>query len=173
MIRVAGIEKNSIVDGEGFRYAIFTQGCYHNCPGCHNPESHSFDGGTLVDYREILKDLKEDILLDGITLSGGDPLFQAKELIELTKEAVKLGLTVWLYTGFRFEEALDVINNRPSRMNKDMIELLKLVDVIVDGEYIQEKRTLSMPFRGSTNQRVIYCKKSLEENKIIEKETFE
>ena len=124
----------------------------------------------LIIFFNVLNDIKDNFLLDGVTFSGGDPLFQAKELIDLAKNIIDLGLNIWIYTGFRFEEILDALNNKTSRINKDMLELIKLVDVVVDGEYMQDKRTLTLPFRGSTNQRLVDCKKSLSENRIIEKE---
>lgn len=105
-IRIAGIEDESIVDGPGIRMVIFTQGCNHNCIGCHNPESHSFHGGELIDVEDILNMIKENPLLDGITLSGGEPFEQALECSILAKEVKKLGLNVITYTGYTFEEIL-------------------------------------------------------------------
>lgn len=147
-IRIAGIEPESYVDGEGIRYAIFMQGCLRNCKGCHNPETHALDGGKVIDTAEIISAIRKNPLLTGITLSGGEPLLQIAPAVELAKTAKNLGLDVWLYTGYKFEEI-------PS----DAHELLKFVDVVVDGEYIEELRDLDLEFRGSKNQRIIYLRR--------------
>lgn len=170
MVRIASIEKESIVDGEGIRYTIFTQGCNHNCLGCHNPKTHDFKGGYEVDDIEIFNDILENPLLDGITLSGGDPFFQAKQLIRLVKSVKENGYTVWAYTGFTFEEFLKYINKEPcdKRINDSMIDILKYIDVVVDGPFILDKRTVEALYRGSTNQRLIDVNKSLDNNKVVE-----
>lgn len=170
MIRIAGIEKESTVDGEGVRYVIFTQGCNHNCPGCQNPQTHSFTDGNDVEITELLTDILINPLLDGITLSGGDPFFQAKECEKLALAVKKQGLTVWAYTGFIFEEFIKFIENKPcdKRINKDMIKLLKTVDILVDGPFIIDKKSLDCIFRGSSNQRLIDVKQSLKKKKAIE-----
>lgn len=171
MLRIAGIEKDSIVDGIGLRYVIFLQGCNHRCKDCHNPESHDFEGGKLVDETTLLVEIKEQLeILDGITLSGGDPLFQAKELINFVKQCKKLNINIWLYTGFIFDEFIKFKNKLQcdERINQDMIDLLELIDVVVDGPFISEYKTLEKPFIGSSNQRIIQCNESLLQNKIIE-----
>ena len=147
-IRIAGIVPESYVDGEGIRFTIFMQGCLRNCNGCHNPETHALDGGKVIDTAEIIAEIKKNPLLTGITLSGGEPLLQIAPALELAKTAKNLGLDVWLYTGYKIE-------NIPS--NAD--ELLKFVDVVVDGEYIEELRDLELEFRGSKNQRIIYLRR--------------
>ena len=143
-IRIAGIEPESIVDGAGLRYAIFLQGCTRHCKGCHNSTTHALKGGKLVDTSEIIVDFKRNHLLDGITLTGGEPLLQIDAATELAKAAQDWGLNVWLYTGYDFEEIPQ--------------ELLKYVDVVVDGAYIEELRNLELEFRGSENQRIIKLK---------------
>ncbi len=160
MLRIAGIEKESITDGVGIRYTVFTQGCKHKCLGCHNPETHDINGGYDIAIDEIIEDLKSNPLLDGITLSGGDPFFQAKECTELLVRIRKelKHLNVWAYSGFTFEQLL---------RNKDMREMLELVDVLVDGRFVLERRTLESRFKGSENQRIIDVRKSLENNKVI------
>lgn len=142
------LEKDSIANGEGIRTVIWTQGCSHNCKGCHNPETHSFTAGFAVDVEDIKKELDNLIDQDGITLSGGDPLFQIDSSLEIVKHARKLGLNVWVYTGFTFEQ-LQVMNN-PKYM-----ELLRNIDVLVDGKFILEEKSLNLKFRGSRNQRII------------------
>ncbi|MBQ7704408.1 MAG: anaerobic ribonucleoside-triphosphate reductase activating protein [Selenomonadaceae bacterium] len=147
-IRIAGIVEESYVDGEGIRFAIFMQGCLRNCKGCHNPETHALDGGKILDTEEIIAKIKKNPLLTGITLTGGEPLLQIAPALELAKNARNLGLDVWLYTGYKFEE-----------IPNDAAELLNFVDVVVDGEYIEELRDLDLKFRGSKNQQIIYLRR--------------
>ena len=170
MIRVASITPESTVDGEGWRYVIFTQGCNHNCKGCHNPQTHSFDGGYLMNTDDILKEVMDNPLLDGITLSGGDPFFQAKELLELVRELKKNCYSIWAYTGFVFDKFLDFIANKDTdkRINKDMIELLNYIDVVVDGPFIESKKTFTCEYRGSSNQRLVDVRESLDKKTVVE-----
>lgn len=170
MIKISGIEKNSIVDGEGWRYAIFTQGCNHKCKGCHNPHTWDFNGGKEFDEYEALEEIKSNYMLDGITLTGGDPFFQAGELLEFTKKVREMGLSVWAYTGFNFEEFLLFKNNCKcdNRINIHMINLLEYIDVLVDGPFVESKKSMECLYRGSTNQRIIDVKQSLDKNTIIE-----
>ncbi len=158
-IRLASKELlvDSIVDGEGLRSVIWTQGCSHHCKECHNPETWDFNTGTLVDIEDIKKEIDNLSLQDGITLSGGDPFFQAKACTEIAKYAKEKGLNVWAYTGFLFENLLKV---------EDMKELLKYVDVLVDGPFILEQRSLTLSYRGSSNQRIINVPKSLKDGKV-------
>ncbi len=151
-IRIAGIEEESIVDGPGIRFVVFTQGCNHNCLGCHNPETHSFDGGELVDIESIVNRIKENPLLDGITLSGGEPFEQSVECSILAKEVRGLGLNVVTYTGYTFEEIL---------RNKKFRDLLLQTDLLIDGKFDISKKSMMLQFRGSTNQRIIEVKKYL------------
>ncbi|MBQ3169817.1 MAG: anaerobic ribonucleoside-triphosphate reductase activating protein [Clostridia bacterium] len=163
IIRIAGIENDSIVDGPGFRLAVFTQGCPHHCPGCHNPETHPFDKGKEVDTEKIIRMMEDNPLLDGITLSGGDPFCQPKACAELSKAAKGMGLNVWAYSGWTFEELLKM-----SETNGDIMEFLENTDVLIDGPFILAQRTLELRFRGSKNQRQIDVKKSLAEGKAVE-----
>lgn len=158
-IRIAGTVNDSIVDGPGFRFTVFTQGCPHRCEGCHNPETHDFKGGKIVDTAEIIREFKENILLDGITLSGGDPFCQCEACTVLAREAHASGLNVWTYTGYTFEE---LIGGR-----EDWKALLNETDVLVDGRFILAKRSLECRFRGSTNQRLINVPKSIIEGKAV------
>ncbi len=139
-IRIAGIVPESYVDGEGIRYAIFMQGCERNCKGCHNPKTHSLDGGKVVDTSELIAEFKSNPILSGITLTGGEPLLQVDAAIELAKAAKDYGLSVWLYTGFKFAEV--------------PFELLKFVDVVADGEYVEDLMDLELEFCGSSNQQI-------------------
>ena len=145
-IRIAGLTNDSIVDGKGFRFVIFTQGCLHHCKGCHNPETWAMDGGNLIDIDEIKEKVAKNGLLDGITFSGGDPFYQPKPCAEIAKWAKERDLNIWAYTGFLYEELV----NMP-----EVKEFLDLVDVLVDGPFILEEKSLLLNFRGSKNQRVI------------------
>lgn len=146
LMRVYGIVDDSIVDGPGFRLAVFAQGCPHDCPGCHNPESHSMDGGTLRDTSEIVALMDANPLLDGITLTGGEPFMQCEACRELSRAAHARGLNVWCYTGYLYEQLLE---------RTDARALLDEVDVLVDGPFVLGERSLELRFRGSRNQRVI------------------
>ncbi len=169
MIRVADIYKESIVDGEGYRMAIFLQGCNHHCKGCHNPQTWDFNGGTEMEISDIIDMYNSDIM-DGITLSGGDPFFQADKLQELFNYCEDKSVSLWAYTGFIFDEFLKYINNEPcdNRINDSMINMLKYTEVVVDGPFILEQRTVEALYRGSTNQRLVDVKKSLAENRVVE-----
>lgn len=153
-IRIFGTAEDSIVDGPGIRFAVFTQGCPHHCPGCHNPESHSFEGGRTADTQEIIAQMVTNPLLDGLTLSGGDPLCQPEACLELAQAAHGAGLNVWCYTGYTWEALLQ--ENDPARM-----ALLQAVDVLVDGPFVLAQRSLELKFCGSRNQRLIDVRKSL------------
>lgn len=162
-IRLASpiLQSDSIVDGEGIRAVLWTQGCKHNCLGCHNPNTHSFEKGFLVDIQEIKEQIDALEGQDGITFSGGDPMYQVEECLELAKYIKSKKLNIWLYTGFTYEVLLKLSNDNPK-----ILELLKLIDVLVDGPFILEKRSLDCIFRGSTNQRIIDVKNSLKQRKV-------
>lgn len=149
LIRLAGVEPESIVDGRGFRYVIFVQGCPHHCPGCHNPQTHSFEGGILESPERFLSEMKENPLLRGVTFSGGEPFSQAQALSYLAKrikEETTLDLTV--FSGWTYEELL-------AKKDYWTDQLLTLSDYLIDGPFIKEQMDLSLQFRGSSNQRVI------------------
>ena len=155
MLRISDTVNDSIVDGPGLRFTVFVQGCPHNCPGCHNPQTHAFDGGTLVEKEQILERIKGNPLLDGVTFSGGEPFCQAKALAALGREIRKLGLNIMTYSGYTFEQLY-------ARRNEDGIgELLEVTDWLVDGPYVESLRSLELQFRGSSNQRILDVKKSL------------
>ena len=158
-IRIAGIVEDSIVDGPGLRLTVFTQGCPHGCPGCHNPETHDFDGGHDEDTSSILERAEDNILLSGITLSGGEPFCQPEACLELARGAHALGLNVWCYSGYTFEELM----SGPSAWRS----LLAETDVLVDGRFILAERSLELHFRGSRNQRLLDVGASLREGKPV------
>ena len=158
-IRISGIVDESIVDGPGFRMAVFVQGCPHHCPGCHNPQTHDFDGGTWMDTEDIVRRAIDNPLLDGVTLTGGEPFCQPEACAEIARQARQAGLNVWSYSGWTYEQLLHKPECRC---------LLDQLDVLVDGPFVLEMRTLELRFRGSSNQRLIDVKRSLHENRTIE-----
>lgn len=157
LIRIAGTVNDSIVDGPGFRFAVFAQGCFRNCPGCHNPATHDPCGGREVPVGELIDAMRKNPLLDGLTLSGGEPFLQPAPCVALAGAAREMGLNVWAYSGYTFEELLD---------DPEKAELLRACDVLVDGPFVLAQRTLELRFRGSRNQRVIDVQKSLESGEI-------
>lgn len=159
-IKLAGTVSDSIVDGAGIRYTIFTQGCPHRCAGCQNPKTHDFAGGLEMDTKAILKNVLDNPLLTGVTLSGGEPFCQAAPLAGLAHEVHAHGMDVWAYTGYTLE---DLQGKKESAVDA----LLDEVDVLVDGAYDESQRDLTLTFRGSRNQRVIDMKKTREMNRIV------
>ena len=157
-IFIAGIIEESFVDGEGIRFSIFVQGCPHHCKGCHNPTTHNFSGGNIFDTASIIKSFIKNPLLNGITLTGGEPLCQIEAVTELAKAAKIFNLSVWCYTGYVYEELLS---------NDKINQFLSYVDVLVDGKFIESQRDLTLNFRGSKNQRLIDVPKSRAKNKIV------
>ena len=162
-IRLAAyLQSDSIVDGEGIRTVIWTQGCPHRCLGCHNKETWSNDQGALVDIDEV-KDIIDNLDgQDGITFSGGDPFIQPKECAILAKYSKSKGYNIWCYTGYTFEQLLLL-----SKANKDIKDFLEEIDVLVDGKFELSKKSYNTLFRGSTNQRIIDVKKSLKRKKAV------
>lgn len=156
----ADLQSDSIVDGKGIRTVIWTQGCSHNCSFCHNPSTHDFKGGELVDIEDVIERLENLEGQDGVTFSGGDPMFQPKPCSVLAKKVHELGMNVWAYTGFTYEE---LINSN----NKDILDFLSNIDVLIDGKFDITKKSLDLEFRGSSNQRIIDVPKSIENHKVI------
>ena len=152
----APLQPDRVVDGYGIRTVIWTQGCSHNCPFCQNPGTHDFEGGFIESVKNICNELDELQNQDGITLSGGDPLFQIDAVLEIAKHAIKIGLNVWCYTGFVFEDILKM-----GKKNQKYLEFLNTIDVLVDGKFEIEHKSYDVLFRGSTNQRLIDTKASL------------
>ena len=161
-LKIAGTVNDSIVDGPGIRFTIFTQGCPHHCEGCHNPQTHDFEGGTVVDTEELIARIKGNPLLDGVTFSGGEPFCQAEVLATLGKQIKALGLDVITYTGSTVEEIFK------NRQNNGWGELLEVTDILIDGPFILSQKDWQIKFRGSSNQRCIDCQASLAEGKAIE-----
>ena len=159
-LRISGIVNDSIVDGPGLRLCVFTQGCPHHCPGCHNPQTHDYKGGRKISIRKIEKDILANPLLTGITFSGGEPFIQAKQLLPLAKFIKDKGLELASYTGFLFEE---LYNNKVPFAR----ELLNYIDVLIDGKFVLAQRSLNLKFKGSKNQRTIDVQASLKEGKAV------
>lgn len=147
-MRIANVVSDSIVDGPGLRFTVFTQGCPHRCPGCHNPETHDPAGGRAVTVEELAEQMLSNPLTDGLTLSGGEPFDQAGECAALAARAKESGLNVWAYTGYPYETLLE-------KENPDVLALLAQVDVLVDGPFVESLKSYDALFRGSTNQRLI------------------
>ncbi len=160
-IRIAGIVSDSIVDGPGIRYTIFTQGCAHECVGCHNPETWDFDGGVEVDIDKLIEQIVSNPLLNGVTISGGDPFYQIEPTLELVYKLKSLNINVIVFTGYTFEELQQMKESNP---NLDRI--LHNIDVLIDGPYIEEERDLTLRFRGSRNQRVIDLPNTIKSHKL-------
>ena len=161
-LKIAGTVNDSIVDGPGIRFTIFTQGCPHNCKGCHNPQTHDFSGGFVADTDDLLEKIRENPLLDGVTFSGGEPFCQAEALTYLGKQIKKLGLNIVTYTGYTFEKLW------AHRDREHWSELLEVTDYLIDGPFILEQKDWSIRFRGSSNQRYIDCKASIEAGIAVE-----
>jgi len=183
-IRLYGTVADSIVDGPGLRYAVFVQGCSHGCPGCHNPESHPAEGGTLTAIDALVADIRANGLVHDVTLSGGDPFEQPEACAEVARRLKAAGYGLWAYTGYRYEELLrqadpaeaDPAEAAPAvapsadaskapggaspdqaaiRRAAAVRSLLGTVDVLVDGPFVESLKSLGLKWRGSSNQRLI------------------
>lgn len=161
-IRIAGTVCESIVDGPGLRYVVFVQGCPHNCEGCHNPETHDFSGGKVVDTDELFAECTEDPLHDGVTFSGGEPFCQAQPLYVLGQQFKARGLNLMCYSGWTFEQLLE-----KAKSEEFVGKLLSITDILVDGRFVLEKRSLALKFRGSENQRLIDVQESLKQHRAV------
>ena len=159
-LRIAGIQRDSIVDGPGIRYVIFTQGCPHHCEGCHNPQTHDFEAGKVADTDIILKEIFESRLVSGVTFSGGEPFCQAEALVPLAEAIKAKNKHLMIYTGYLLEELQKMPNTHVQR-------LLELTDILVDGPFVLAQRNLTLPYRGSENQRVIDMAKTRNLGKVV------
>lgn len=160
-IRIYGLVDDSIVDGPGMRYAVFVQGCTHQCPGCHNPESQPCEGGTVMTVDEIMEKIDANKLTSGITLSGGEPFEQPEACCELARKAKERGLSVWAYSGYLYEQ---LAAGYPSAA---AAELLDCIDVLVDGPFVESLHSYDLKWKGSSNQRVIDMKKTRERKEVV------
>lgn len=153
MLNLAGIAEDSIVDGPGIRTTFFAQGCPHRCPGCHNPETWTFEGGTAMDPETALRAVRSNPLCRGVTFSGGEPFAQAEGFAALARALRERGFEVASYSGYTFEQLL---NGTPAQR-----ELLSTIDVLIDGPFLLAERSLELVFRGSRNQRILDVPASL------------
>ena len=161
-LRLAGVVRESIVDGPGIRMTVFVQGCPHCCKGCHNQHTWDFGGGYESSVERILEEAAKDKLLCGVTLSGGEPFTQAEALTVLAKGAHAMGLNVFCYTGYTFEELYAQFDTHPAYR-----ALLEQCDWLVDGKFIEEEMSLMLHFRGSRNQRILNVKASLAQGEAV------
>ena len=160
MLNLSGIVSDSIVDGPGIRTTIFSQGCPHHCPGCHNPETWDFGCGTDVPVESIVGIVKSNPLCRGVTFSGGEPFAQAKGFAKLARLLKEKGYEVASYSGYTFEELLSG--------SEDQKELLSSIDILIDGPFLLAEKSLEIAFRGSRNQRILDVKKSLAKGSAVE-----
>ena len=158
-INVAGIVGESIVDGPGIRLTVFCQGCPHHCPGCQNPETWAFEERTRMDTRDILEMVKRNPMIHGVTFSGGEPFAQGEAFAELAKLLHEGGYEVAAYSGYTFEQLYNG--------TEEQKHLLENIDILVDGPFLEEQRSLDVLFRGSRNQRVINVPLSLQSKSAI------
>lgn len=161
-IRLAGIAYESLVNGPGMRRVFFSQGCKHNCKGCFNQDTHAFDGGEDKDMDELIDDVIKNPMIKGVTFSGGDPFERAKEFSYMAEKFKKHGLNVWSYTGYTYEYILEHFDDKP-----EWKTLLNYLDVLVDGRFEEDKKEEGLKFRGSSNQRIIDVKKSIEKEQVV------
>jgi len=164
-MKMAGFYDESISNGLGWRAVLFVSGCPHNCPGCHNQESQDYNYGEEFNKKEIISRIKENSILNGVTISGGEPLCpenitEVNSFIEDLKKE-KPNFDVWCYTGYTFEEL-------EARKDDVTANALKNIDVLVDGRFVLERKDPEIKFRGSDNQRILDVKETLKENKIVE-----
>ena len=160
-MRLSGITPESLVDGPGLRYVIFTQGCPHRCPYCQNPETWDPDAGEEFTIRQVIRLMKKQKKAKrGVTFSGGEPFLQAAELADLALAARDTGWDVVIYTGYTYEQLAE---NNCSGVK----ELLSVCDILIDGKYIHELRSIGLQFRGSSNQRIIDMNETRKEGSIV------
>lgn len=157
-VRLAGVVQESTVDGPGVRYAIFVQGCKHHCKGCHNPQAQPLDGGHERNLGALFNDIVYNPLITGVTFTGREPFLQAKELGLLAAALHDRKYNLWAYTGFTWEQLIQ---------DPDRMMFLQWLDVVVDGPFIEEQKSLELDFRGSANQRIIDVQKSLAQGQVV------
>ena len=161
-IRLSGIAYESLVNGPGIRRVFFSQGCKHNCKGCFNPDTHYFNGGENRNMDELIESVLDNPMIKGVTFSGGDPLEQAEKFAYMAKAFKNNNLNIWCYTGYTYEYIREHKDE-----NNGWNELLNNIDVLVDGKFEEENMQEGLKFRGSTNQRIIDIKESLNHGKIV------
>lgn len=161
-MRIANIVQDSIVDGPGLRFVVFVQGCHNKCPGCHNPDTHDPDGGYEVSVPELVQMMLRNPLVQGVTISGGEPFDQAWECAEFARQALRAGKSVWVYTGYTWEYLKAKVP-----IASDFARLLTYTDVLVDGPFVESLKSYEAKFRGSTNQRLIDVQMSIFTGEVV------
>ncbi len=154
----APLQLDSIVDGVGFRCVLWTQGCTHHCVGCHNPQTHDLHAGYEECVENIITQIQGTNIQTGLTLSGGEPFLQAKALVSIVLAAKAKGMNIWAFTGFTYESLFAKEETR---------QLLQLIDVLVDGKYEEDKKHITLKFKGSANQRLIDVQESLKQEHVV------
>lgn len=165
-LRLAGVVRESIVDGPGLRFTVFAQGCPHHCIGCHNEGTHDFEGGTPTEISKILAEIDKNPLLSGVTFSGGEPFCQAEGFRDLARQIKARGLHIVTFSGYTYEELL-VLADQSGAEAAAVKELLDLTDLLIDGRFELALRDLTLCFRGSQNQRLIDMNKTRQTGKIV------
>jgi len=160
MLDLSGIVSDSIVDGPGIRTTIFSQGCPHHCPGCHNPETWDFGCGTRIPVEAVVEIVQSNPLCRGVTFSGGEPFAQAASFAKLARLLKKQGYEVASYSGYTFEDLLSG--------SEDQRQLLETIDILIDGPFLLAEKSLEIAFRGSKNQRILDVPKSLAQGRATE-----
>ena len=166
-MKYAALKRHDIANGPGVRVSLFVSGCRHHCRGCFNPETWDFNGGYDCEIEKIIKAMDENPLLDGITLSGGDPMFQPEASYSLASKVKEKGLNVVVFTGYTYEELMELKAKNPW-----VEKLLGATDILIDGRYDKDQRDLTLLFRGSRNQRVIDMNLSREQGRLVLHERF-
>lgn len=164
-IKLAGLVADSIVDGPGFRFTIFTQGCPHHCEGCHNPDTHDFNGGRYADCDKIIEKIKENKLTTGVTFSGGEPFCQPEPCAYMAEKLKAMGYHLMSFTGYTFEQLTEM-----AEKDENIKKFLGLLDIIIDGKFILSQRSLELRYKGSRNQRTIDVKESIKQGRAVEVE---
>ena len=164
--RIAGFQEDSIVDGPGLRTVIFFQGCPHRCKGCHNPKTWDKKGGYLRNLEELMQRVHKNKLCKGVTFSGGEPLAQVHAVAELAERLKEEGYNIWCYTGYSWEMIMRWLHDAED--TRSIRKLLKNIDVLVDGNYLEGQRSLDLKYRGSRNQRIIDVRSSMIMGKLVE-----
>ena len=164
-IKLAGLVGDSIVDGPGLRFTIFVQGCPHHCEGCHNPESHDFNGGRWADTDKIIEKIKANEIIRGVTFSGGEPFCQPEPLADMAQKLKKDGYHLMAYTGYTFEQLLKM-----AEADENVNRLLNRLDNMIDGRFVLALRSLELKYKGSSNQRTLDVQKSLKQGRAVEVE---
>lgn len=159
-LRIAGVVQESIVDGKGIRYTVFTQGCPHHCPGCHNPQTHDFHGGKTVGVGELFEEFRKNPMLKGMTFSGGEPFCQPVPLTELAGLVHGIGKDVTVFSGWTYEQL-------QAKHDPQVDALLQETDVLIDGPFLEAQKNLELAFRGSENQRVIDMNKTRRQGRLV------